>query len=70
MFFGETCKGGRYIYYRGYKYHKEKQSGLKTRWYCGTHRRLGCHGAISTIEDDIIKCNDNHNHPEVHYERF
>ncbi|KAI8421120.1 hypothetical protein MSG28_008213 [Choristoneura fumiferana] len=55
VFFGETCKGGRYIYYRGYKYHKEKQSGLKTRWYCGTHRRLGCHGAISTIEDDIIK---------------
>ncbi|XP_047997531.1 FLYWCH-type zinc finger-containing protein 1-like [Leguminivora glycinivorella] len=59
--FRRTNRGGRILYFRGHKYHRERQKGVKIRWQCGTHQKMGCHGAITTLEDKIVKVSE-HNH--------
>lgn len=36
---------------------------IKTRWRCSTHCNKRCGAVIYTINDEIVKINDNHNHP-------
>ncbi|CAH2227100.1 jg26712 [Pararge aegeria aegeria] len=60
--FATTRRGARILIVHGYKFHKHRLSGFKVRWYCGTHHNRGCKAAISTIGNEIIKYNNNHNH--------
>ncbi|XP_047997518.1 uncharacterized protein LOC125235121 [Leguminivora glycinivorella] len=62
-FFGVSRQGGRVLYYHGYKYHVKRSLISKTQWQCGTHqRRAGCTASITTVDDVVVRCNDNHNH--------
>ncbi|KAL0881518.1 hypothetical protein ABMA27_001369 [Loxostege sticticalis] len=45
-----------------YSYYQKKKTGLKTSWVCSTHHPKGCKGAIVTVESEIIRLNENHNH--------
>lgn len=54
-------RGARIISIGGFKFLKQATYGIKTRWYCRCQRN-GCKAVIYTIEDQIIKCNNNHNH--------
>lgn len=45
-----------------YRFHKWAGSkGPKTRWICAK-ARCGCKASITTLEDKILRANNEHNH--------
>lgn len=40
-------------------------SGVQTRWVCSTHNNKKCHAEAYTVDDEIIKINNIHNHDKV-----
>ncbi|CAH2040269.1 unnamed protein product, partial [Iphiclides podalirius] len=61
-----TARGSRVIALGGYRFSKHSVVGLKTRWFCGSHHSKGCKAVIFTVEGEIVKCNNTHNHQPVH----
>lgn len=57
-----SSKGNRLIRLDGYRFCKQRTTGPKTRWCCGTHMNKGCCAYIHTIGDEIVKCLNVHNH--------
>lgn len=47
-----------------YTFHMQRKQGLKTRWWCQNARR-GCKAAIYTLENEIIKVIEGHNHGSI-----
>uniref|UniRef100_A0A2H1WBA8 SFRICE_036326 n=1 Tax=Spodoptera frugiperda TaxID=7108 RepID=A0A2H1WBA8_SPOFR len=60
--FSTSKKGGQIIMYGGYRFCRERSKGMKTRWRCSTDQPKGCKAAICTIDNTIVKINNNHNH--------
>ncbi|XP_039750445.1 protein tramtrack, beta isoform isoform X42 [Pararge aegeria] len=58
----KCCRGGRTILLNGYKFLRQRSNGVKSRWWCDTHRGRGCKAVIFTINDKVIKCKSVHNH--------
>ncbi|KAI8421121.1 hypothetical protein MSG28_008214 [Choristoneura fumiferana] len=55
--FLRTKAGGRILLYQGYKYHRQSQNQLKTRWQCGNHRPFRCSAVVHTYNDEVIRIN-------------
>lgn len=45
-----------------FTYSSKSVRGPKTIWRCSTHNSKGCLATVLTIEDDIVKFNNVHNH--------
>ncbi|PZC77009.1 hypothetical protein B5X24_HaOG203960 [Helicoverpa armigera] len=60
--FTTSRRGAPAISVYGHIFHKHRTSGAKTRWWCQrvTH---GCTAVIFTIDDEIVKTSNEHNHP-------
>ncbi|XP_073953045.1 uncharacterized protein [Choristoneura fumiferana] len=56
--FLRTKAGGRILLYQGYKYHRQSQNQLKTRWQCGNHRPFRCSAVVHTYNDEVIRINE------------
>ncbi|XP_061705616.1 FLYWCH-type zinc finger-containing protein 1-like [Cydia pomonella] len=63
LFFGTSHFGNKVVFYRGYKHHKKRETGNKTAWHCGTHRKLGCRGMVTTIDNTVVKFTCHYHHP-------
>ncbi|CAF4819782.1 unnamed protein product [Pieris macdunnoughi] len=61
--FTTSERGARMIFFQGYKFLRQCESGQKTRWWCGTHNSRGCRANIHTIGASIVKFKNVHNHP-------
>ncbi|KAL0881479.1 hypothetical protein ABMA27_001342 [Loxostege sticticalis] len=46
-----TERGAPVVYFNSYKFNKHRETGVKTRWWCSTHRGRGCSASITTIGD-------------------
>uniref|UniRef100_A0A2H1V0M4 SFRICE_016431 n=1 Tax=Spodoptera frugiperda TaxID=7108 RepID=A0A2H1V0M4_SPOFR len=58
-------RGGHLISVGGYRFCRQRSSGLKTRWSCSTDNSKGCRAAIFTVDNTIVKINNIHNHNAV-----
>lgn len=47
----------------GYTYSSTPGVGLKKRWKCSTHQHLGCKGSVHTVNEQVLKVNETHDHP-------
>ncbi|KAJ0177673.1 hypothetical protein K1T71_006546 [Dendrolimus kikuchii] len=61
-FFVLSRSGKKMINVDGYTFYSATGAGLRTRWRCSTHNNRGCTASILTIEEEIVKINNNHNH--------
>uniref|UniRef100_A0A2H1VPW3 SFRICE_004116 n=1 Tax=Spodoptera frugiperda TaxID=7108 RepID=A0A2H1VPW3_SPOFR len=57
--------GNNLITIGGYSFCYHRKTGLKTRWRCSTNQHKGCKAVIFTVDNTIIKINNNHNHSAV-----
>ncbi|KAL0881507.1 hypothetical protein ABMA27_001358 [Loxostege sticticalis] len=55
-------QGGIIMIIDGYRYCKRVVDGPKIRWSCSSHRARKCKAFISTIENQFVKWNLDHNH--------
>lgn len=55
-------KGKRLIQLNGYTYSATRAIGAKVRWKCSTHQHRGCYASIHTVDDEVVKINENHDH--------
>lgn len=63
--FVRSLRGNPLILLQGFKFYKYRTIGLKSRWQCSTHNSKGCTAFVHTIDDEIIKVKNDHNHPPV-----
>ncbi|CAH2040271.1 unnamed protein product, partial [Iphiclides podalirius] len=61
--FVTTSRGARMVSISGSNFYRHCTTGYKTRWFCATHQRFGCKAVLFTVEDNIVTCRNNHNHP-------
>lgn len=63
----ETSLGTPMIIMEGFKFyeHSISMGGSKVRWICGSLRRKGCKAYMTTFENEVVKLNNNHNHPSA-----
>ncbi|CAH2040270.1 unnamed protein product, partial [Iphiclides podalirius] len=66
----QSARGAPIITIGGYRFSQHKRIGEKTRWFCGSHHSKRCKAVIYTIEDEIVKCNNTHNHPPTRRDSF
>lgn len=57
-----TERGAPVVYFNSYKFNKHRETGVKTRWWCSTHRGRGCSASITTIGDKVVKITNKHRH--------
>ncbi|VVC90640.1 unnamed protein product [Leptidea sinapis] len=57
-----TSRGNRVLSYNGHKFHVNTRRGYKTYWRCAGRVAKGCTMSITTIEDNVVKVNNEHNH--------
>ncbi|KAF9804508.1 hypothetical protein SFRURICE_016677 [Spodoptera frugiperda] len=60
--FSTSRTGSKLIKIGGYSFCRHRSSGVKTRWNCSTGNFKGCKAAIYTIDNMIVKINNDHNH--------
>lgn len=58
----EKSRGRATMLYNNNKFCMGRQRNIKKEWRCSKRRWLGCKAMIMTIEDEIVLCNDIHNH--------
>ncbi|VVC90636.1 unnamed protein product [Leptidea sinapis] len=58
--FETTLRGFPMIRCGNYRFSKDFCRGVRTRWRC--LKRAGCPGSITTIDGEIIKVKNIHNH--------
>ncbi|KOB69730.1 Modifier of mdg4 [Operophtera brumata] len=63
--FSVSPRGARIMIMGGYKYTVHIQKGMKTRWFCATHRNHRCNAALYTVEDVVVKYGNQHSHPPL-----
>lgn len=53
----------------GYTFYRQRtQNNKRVRWLCSTHYSKGCRAVVYTIEDQIERANDEHNHwPSINW---
>lgn len=56
-----TNRGTPMLVAGGYRFYKDKDFGMKTRWHC-SNKKHKCKAAIITIADSVVKTNLEHNH--------
>uniref|UniRef100_A0A2H1VGL7 SFRICE_004206 n=1 Tax=Spodoptera frugiperda TaxID=7108 RepID=A0A2H1VGL7_SPOFR len=60
IFFAKSQRGAPMIIIDGIRFARHRTIGLKTRWYCSSHHKNGCHAALYTIGDEIVKISNDH----------
>lgn len=46
----------------GYTFYAHRTRASKTQWLCSTNYTRGCRARIITVENEIVKYNNSHNH--------
>ncbi|CAH2267907.1 jg8370 [Pararge aegeria aegeria] len=57
-----SIRGKRLLSVNGFTFYAKVVSGPKTRWSCSTHHYKGCHAVVHTIDDEVVKLINDHNH--------
>ncbi|CAH2267908.1 jg8371 [Pararge aegeria aegeria] len=55
-------RGKKLLSINGFTFCVQSTSGHKTRWICSTHNHKQCRAVVHTVEGQILKLNNNHNH--------
>lgn len=50
------------VQYGDYRFTKDVSWGMKTRWKCSTHNTKQCRANIHTVDDEVVRINNIHNH--------
>lgn len=57
-----TPRGGTVILHGGYRFSRHHVTDAKTRWHCATHKAKGCRAYIYTVDTQIVRMSNEHNH--------
>ncbi|KAI5646837.1 FLYWCH zinc finger domain-containing protein [Phthorimaea operculella] len=60
--FVTSQRGKRLLKVGPHRFCIQSRSGIKVRWVCSTHNHRGCRAVVHTIDDEIIRINNIHNH--------
>ncbi|KPJ13088.1 hypothetical protein RR48_05197 [Papilio machaon] len=68
--FIHSRRGNQLILLAGYKYSLKTRNNcgnntFKMRWRCSTHNARGCRATLLTVDDNIVRYNQKHNHDPV-----
>lgn len=56
-------RGARLLVVDGFKFRRQCDIGIKTRWWCSTHYNRGCRAVVYTVGAQAIRWKNVHNHP-------
>ncbi|XP_041968264.1 protein tramtrack, beta isoform-like isoform X10 [Aricia agestis] len=62
MWYIKSRKGKTLIKVGDYTFCHHSSGIVKSRWLCSTHMKKGCKASVHTIDDEIVKLNNEHNH--------
>lgn len=55
-------RGKQLLSINGYTFCAQSTSQHKIRWICSTHNNRGCYAVVHTIDSEIVKIKNEHNH--------
>lgn len=66
----KSSQGNTHLCVEGYTFCAKRTIGLKMTWVCSSHNNKGCRAMVVTIDNEIIKLNNNHNHGKSKHKSY